>query len=152
VALSLGEFKDKTVIPAMAKIIEQRGESAWFQTAVLSSDVGSSIALLKELKKERSFFKTTVPWKVTFLENFSDIIGERNQKEQIVDLLEIISEPPISTIADWQSASVRGLLQGLGESEKLGASLKERLKSIEPESGNNIKKAVQDLKQEFSDS
>lgn len=152
VALSLGEFKDKTVLPAMAKIIEQRGESTWFQTAVLSSDVGSSIALLKELNKEGSFFKTTVPWKVTFLENFSNIIGERNQKEQIVDLLEIISEAPISTIADWQSASVRGLLKGLGESEASGASLKERLKSIEAESGNDIKKAVRDLNQVFSNS
>jgi hypothetical protein len=33
VALSLGELKDKTVIPAMTNIIEQRGESA-VQTAV----------------------------------------------------------------------------------------------------------------------
>jgi hypothetical protein len=150
VALSLGEFKDKTVIPAMTNIIERRGESAWFQTAVLSSQAGSSIALLKELNKKDSFFNVIVPWKVTFLDNFSNIVGERNQKKQIVDLLEIISEPPISTIADWQSASVRGLLQGLGKSKELEASLKERLKNIEAESGNDIKKAIQDLEQVYS--
>ncbi len=152
VALSLGEFKDKTVIPAMTNIIEQRGESAWFQTAVLSSEAGSSIALLKELNRKDSFFNVIVPWKVTFLENFSNIIGKWNQKEQIVDLLEIISEPPISTIAGWQSASVRGLLKGLGKSEGSGASIKERLKSIEAESGNDIQQAIRDLKQVFSNS
>src|SRR6185437_9645415 len=91
--LSLGEFKDKTVVPVMAKVVEQQGQSAWFRTAVLSSEAGSSVDLLKQLDKEGSFFEAVAAWKLTFLENFSDVIGRRNQKVQILTLLETISDP-----------------------------------------------------------
>ncbi|HEY8688714.1 MAG TPA: PVC-type heme-binding CxxCH protein [Chitinophagaceae bacterium] len=149
-ALSLGEFKDKTVVPAMAKVIEQQGQSAWFGTAVLSSEAGSSIDLLKELDKKGSFFDVVAPWKITFLENFSNVIGGRNQKAQILALLEIISGPSKSKTADWQSACVKGLIKGQEKTEGADPLLKEKLKSIGAESGSDIKKAIQDLKQLYS--
>jgi hypothetical protein len=146
-SLSLGEFKDKTVIPVLAKVVEQRGQSAWFSTAVLSSEAGSSIDLLKELDKKGSFFDVVAPWKATFLQNLSNVIGGRDQKKQIVALLEVVSEPSISKTADWKSACVNGLIKGQQKAEGVDATLKEKLKSIEAESGNDLKKAIQDLKQ-----
>jgi hypothetical protein len=146
-ALSLGEFKDKTVVPALAKIVEHYGYSSWFRTAVLSSEPGSSVELLKFLVKERSFFDDVAPWKLTFLENLSTVIGGRNKKEQNVALLETISGASVSKSTVWQSACVKGLLQGLQKAEGTDSLVKEKLKNIETESGSDIKKALQDLKQ-----
>ena len=150
VTLSLGEFHDKTVVPSMAKMVEHYGHSSWFMTAVLSSEVGSSIDLLKELDEKGSFFDALAPWKLTFLENFSNVIGRRNQKGQIMALLAAASAPSISNTADWQSTCVKGLIKGQGKAEGLDPAFKEKLKSMGPESGNDIKQAVQDLKQLYS--
>lgn len=149
-ALSLGEFKDKTVVPAMAKVVEQQGQSAWFRIAVLSSEAGSSIELLKQLVEKGSFFEVVATWKLTFLENFSNVIGGRNQKAQILALLETISGPSKSKTADWQSACVKGLINGQEKTEGSDPLLKEKLKSIGAESGTDIKKAIQDLKQLYA--
>ena len=146
-ALSLGDFKDKTVVPALAKVVAQRGQSAWFRTAVLSSEAGSSIDLLNELDKKGSFFDTASPWKTSFLEDFSNVIGRRDQKKQIIAALEMISKPSLSKTADWELACVKGLIKGQERIEGLDAALKEKLKSIEEESGADIKKAIGDLKQ-----
>jgi putative membrane-bound dehydrogenase-like protein len=151
-ALSLGEFKDKTLVPTLAKVVEQRGQSSWFRTAVLSSEAGSSIDLLKALDQKGLFFNAVAPWKLTFLENFSNIIGGRNQKKQIVDLIEILSQPSIAKTAGWQSSGIKGLLKGLEKPEGLDPSLKEKLKSIGDESSTNINKAMLDLKQFYSNS
>jgi len=146
-ALSLGEFKDKTVAPALSKVLEQRGQSAWFRTAVLSSEAGSSIDLLNELNKNGSFFSAAATWKVAFLQDFSNVIGERNNKDQIAALLEILSKPGISQTDGWQSACVKGLIKGQEKVKASDEELKRKLKSIAAENGNNINKAIQDLKQ-----
>jgi putative membrane-bound dehydrogenase-like protein len=146
VALSLGQFTDKAVVSAMAKVVEQRGQSAWFRTAVLSSEAGSSIDLLNELDKNNSFFNAVTPWKSTFLENLSNVIGQRNQKKQIMALLEIISKPSPSKTKDWESACVKGLIKGQEKVEGLDAASKEKLKNIRIESENNFDKAIRDLK------
>lgn len=148
--LSLGEFHDKTIAPAMAKVVEQYGQSSWFRTAVLSSEAGSSLELLKVLNEKGSFFDAVAPWKVTFLENFSNVIGERNQKEQILTLLATVSEPSKSKTADWQSACVKGLIKGQEKAEGTDQALKEKLKNIMAGSGNDVEKAIRDLKQLYS--
>jgi putative membrane-bound dehydrogenase-like protein len=137
--LSLGEFKDKSVVPTLAKVLEKQGESNWFRTAVLTSEAGSSIDLLKELNKNGSFFNEAAPWKVAFVENLSNIVGERNRKEQIVALLETLPKP-----GEWQSAAVKGLIKG---QEKVKGADEGKLKSIAAEAGTDISKAIQDLKQ-----
>ena len=146
-ALSIGNFKDKSVVPALAKVAEERGASAWFRTAVLSCEAGSSVDLLKELEKRGSFFNAVAPWKVSFLENFSNVIGARNEKKQIVDFLEAVSAPSISKTADLQSACVKGLIKGQEHAEGADEALKGKLKSIGSESGTDSKKAIEDLKQ-----
>ncbi len=147
--LSLGEFKNNSVIPALAKALELHGESSWFRTAVLSSEAGSSIDLLKTLEKN-SFFKDTSSWKLTFFAACSNVIGARNEKDQIVSLLDNLSQPTIAKTAGWQEASVKGLIKGLEKPEGLDASLKEKLKNISSEAGSNVTKAIQDLKELYA--
>ena len=146
-ALSLGEFKDKSAIAALSEVIEKRGESKWFTTAVLSSESGSSLDLLKELVKRGSFFDGAAPGKKAFLENFSNVIGGRNQKNEIVAFLEILSGPALSKAGDYQAACVSGLIRGQERAEGSDDALKGKLKTIATESRNNLDKALQDLKQ-----
>ena len=144
--LSLGQFTDKSVVSALTKVVEQRGQSSWFRTAVLSSEAGSSIDLLNELVKNNSFFNAMTSWKSTFLENLSYVIGQRNQKKQIMALLEIISKSSPSKTKNWELACVKGLIKGQEKVEGLDAASKERLKNLRIESENNFYKAIRDLK------
>ena len=147
--LSLGEFKDNTVITSLAKALQLHGECSWFITAVLSSEAGSSIDLLKMLVKN-SFFKDPTSWKLNFLETYSTVIGARNNKRQIVSLLDNLSQPSIANTDGLLETSVKGLIKGLEMPEGLDASLKEKLKDISSAEGSNATKALQNLKQLYS--
>ncbi|WP_436835206.1 PVC-type heme-binding CxxCH protein [Arenibacter algicola] len=142
--LSLGQLKDKAVIPALAKALELHGQSSWFRTAVLSSEAGSGIDLLKILERN-SFFKDASSWKLNFIETCSNVIGARNNKNQISGLLSLLAQSSLSNTAGLQSASIKGLVEGIEKSAGLENSLKEKLKSISLEAEGNVPKAIQDL-------
>jgi putative membrane-bound dehydrogenase-like protein len=144
--LSLGQFKSNSVAPALAKVLDLHGQSSWFQTAVLSSEAGSGIDLLKNLEKN-SFFKEPEPWKIKFFEIYSNVIGARNDKDQIAVLIDNLTQPSIVNTAGLQSAGIKGLIKGVERREDLDSSLKEKLKNISLESDRDISKAIQDLKQ-----
>jgi putative membrane-bound dehydrogenase-like protein len=117
-ALSLGEFKGQRIITAFSEIIQKEGQNDWFRSAVLSSDGGSSPELLKVLAKQNSFFQNMVPWKLSFLQDLSNIIGARNNKEQFSSFLETLSLPAFSDLS-LQNAALKGLKLGLNKNEKL---------------------------------
>lgn len=83
---------------------------------------------------------------MTFFETFSKVIGARNDKGQIVSLLDNLTQPSVANAAGLQAVSIKGLLKGLEKSEGSDTSLKEKLKSISSEAGSNTTKAIQDLK------
>lgn len=143
--LSLGQFKDNTVIPALAKSLDLHGTSSWFRSAVLSSEAGSGIDLLKTLEKN-SFFKDPASWKLKFIETCSNVIGARNDKSQVSALLAMLSQPSLAGAAGWQPVGIKGLIKGLEKPEGIDASLKEKLKTISSEADSNASKAIQDLK------
>jgi putative membrane-bound dehydrogenase-like protein len=143
--LSLGQFKDKTVIPTFAKVLELHGKTSWFRNAVLSSEGGSGIDLLKALEKNL-FFKEPKPWKLTFLKTYANVIGARNDTAQILSLLNNLSQPFIANTANLQVACIKGLIKGLDGTENLDASLEKKLKAISTESDGDISKAILDLK------
>ncbi|WP_018616959.1 PVC-type heme-binding CxxCH protein [Segetibacter koreensis] len=142
--LSLGEFNEQSVTAVLANVLEKHGQSAWFRTAVLSSSAGASVDLLKNLSQKSSFFNSTAPWKFQFLNDFATVVGARNQKAQIIALLETISQS--AKAKSWQPTVVKGLTTGLEVSKGSDASVKESLKNIEAEVDVNTAKAVQDLK------
>jgi putative membrane-bound dehydrogenase-like protein len=128
-SLSLGEFNDKSVVSTFANALEKNGQYPWFRTAVLSSKAGSSIDLLKMLRDNHSFSGSPEPWKLLFVEDFSHIIGARNDKAEIAALSKILSGPSITKTDVWHSALVKGLTKGAEKSKELNPA-RDSLKRI----------------------
>ena len=110
----------------------------------MSSEAGSGIDLLKILERN-SFFKDASSWKLNFIETGSNVIGARNDKNQVSGLLSLLAQSSLSNTAGLQSASIKGLVEGIEKSAGLENSLKEKLKSISSEAEGNAPKAIQDL-------
>lgn len=148
--LSIGRFKDNAISPALARVITQRGQSPWFRKAVLCSEAGSGIDLINALGKTDFFSKPIPPWKLTFLETISDIIGARNQKKEIASLLKTISQFDIAERNDFQRSMIKGLIEGQERAEYVSPLLKEKLKTIDTASGSDISKVINDVRKLYT--
>ena len=107
-ALSLGEFKGQAIIPAFTEVVQKQGQNDWFRSAVLSSEAGSSPDILKALVQQNSFFQNVEPWKLSFLQDLSNIIGARHNKTQFSAFLDIMSLPAMNG-ANLQASALKGL-------------------------------------------
>ncbi len=134
-ALSLGEFKGKEVVPAMVSIIEKHGASEWFRLAVLSSQAGSSTDLLKLLAQSTTFFKTTEAWKLAFIEDFTAITGNRNDKDQAIATLNLLSQPVFAN-EDWKLAAIKGFKKGISKVTTLTPATKKMVLSLSTAKGS----------------
>jgi len=139
-------------VGALAKSVEKYGGDPWFRMAVLSSDDGSSIDLLKILLRQNSFFAKPDSWKLAFLEDFSYVNGSRNQKEQVNSLLDILTQSPIAMEEKWQVAGAKGMMTGLKKSATSSPGLKEALTRIEADTTRNIKETIKDVRKYYSGS
>ncbi len=148
--LTIGDFHSKQAIDALASVVEKYGKDAWFRTAVLSADAGSSVDVLKMLQHKNFFFKQPDPWKLIFLGDFSYVIGSRNDKEQIISLLDLLSQSDIAKEEKWQAAGVKGLMMGLKKSAASNPIMKEALQKMEADSTRNIKGSIKDLMKLYS--
>lgn len=141
-SLSLGEFKGKEVLPALAQVVSLYGQDPWFRLAVLSSEAGSSPALLQQLVGQKTFFQQGADWKTAFVEDLSNVIGARNQKEQVSAYLHLLPQQQ----AAWQAPAMTGLTKGLKRSASADAKLKETLQGIKTSSAQEVTAALDDLK------
>ncbi|MRI02217.1 hypothetical protein GH721_16860 [Kriegella sp. EG-1] len=143
--LSLGQFNHASVINALTKTLQLHGQSSWFRTAVLSSELGSSVDLIKTLDKN-SFFNETASWKLDFFETCLQIIGARNTKNEVSTILNMLSKPALSKSIEWQSVGIKGLVKGLENSKNIEDSIPEKLKIIAVKADSNPSQALEDLK------
>ena len=141
--LSVGEFDDQQAVAALAKVVEQYGQDAWFRTAVLSAEAGSSMGFMEILINQGTFFQEVAPWKLAFLEDFAHVIGARHEATEITAFLDVLSGPEAGKEEDWQKAGVTGLVSGLKKSD---AEAAEALDRIASGSDEDIKQAIQELK------
>jgi len=146
-SLSAGAFDNEQAINTLAKALGQYGENVWFRTAVLSAEAGTTIDLLKELETQ-TFFQETAPWKLTFLEDFCNVTGRRNQPGEITLLITTLTSPSLAVSADWQKAGVKGMSEGLQQSAAEDPALTALLKDINTDSKEGIKNALAAM-QEF---
>lgn len=144
--LSLGQFKDKSIVPVLSNVVEQKGQSTWFRTAVLSSEAGSGMDMVNKLENG-SFFNEEADWKLTFFEMLANVIGERNQKTQITGLMDFLSKSSKANTGAWRSAGVKGLAKGMESAKGTAEPLKEKLANIGSTADQNSRKALEDLKQ-----
>ena len=115
-ALSLGQFKGKKVIEALAEVIRKYGQNDWFRSAVISSEAGSSVEILNSLLEDNTFFSNEESWKLSFIQDLSNIIGARYNKEQFSAYLNTLSSGTLSG-ANIQLAALKGLKAGLNKNE-----------------------------------
>lgn len=115
-ALSLGEFKGKKVVEALAEVIKNHGQNDWFRSAVLSSEPGSSVEMLKSLTGSNAFFSKEEAWKLSFIQDLSNVIGARYNKEQFSAYLNTLSDAGLSA-PNLQAAALKGLKAGLNKNE-----------------------------------
>jgi putative membrane-bound dehydrogenase-like protein len=144
-ALSIGNINNKDVVAALANVVEKYGEDAWFLSAVLSSEPGSSPELLSVLSSRPSFLQKDSDWKTSFMQDLSIIIGSRNNKTQVASYLDVISAPSLST-GKSQIILVNGLKIGLSKNEASNVPLKEVLSQINTDSSQSANAAVAALK------
>ena len=148
--LSLGEFKDKGIIPWLAKSVVLHGKSKWFRAAVLSSDAGSSIELLDALSNS-NFADKAADWKTDFYKELAETIGARNQKAQVAALLHQSGQNTITKLPNAQAAIVKGLSAGLQNAKGTSDEAKEKLKAIGTATDNDAAKSLDDLKKVYSE-
>lgn len=142
-ALSLGQFEGKNVIAALAEVITQYGQNDWFRSAVLSSEAGSSVEILNSLIKDKTFFIKGESWKLSFIQDLSNIIGARYNKEQFSAYLKTLSTDLLSA-ANVQQAALKGLKAGLNKSE----STKELAAKLNTSSVEEVKQGFLTLRTE----
>lgn len=135
--LSLGEFNGAPVVSALAKAAEQRGGNNWFRTAILSSDIGSSMDLVNQLSNT-GYFKNENENKKAFFIAFSHVIGSRNQPEQVKSYLDFLSKQP----EEFQKSGINGFVAGQGKTPEL----KERLKNPEEYAGMDPQEALKEIR------
>ena len=145
--LSLGEFSGKQVMESFARAMAQYGQDPWFQTAVLSSETGSSLDFLELLVTKRLFLQEANPEMVSFPDQFSYVVGARNKKGEVIRLLNLLSHPEIKE-SSWKVAALTGLANGLKNSETTPPAdvhLQQALQKLLDNGTPEIKAAVEAL-------
>jgi len=143
-ALSAGEFKGVKVANALAAVVNDNPADPWMRMAVLSSEAGTSSALLTELKR-LGFFASADKGRLSFLEEFSYMVGTRNESKEVNAHLDLLNRSTLDKDEQWQVAGVKGLIKGLEKSGQLSPEMKEKLKQLQVTTGNEARSAITDL-------
>ncbi|QMU29696.1 PVC-type heme-binding CxxCH protein [Adhaeribacter radiodurans] len=144
--LNLPEFKNKETAPSLIKVLEKYGQDFWFRMAVLSSEQGSSPEILQLLRQPNTFFQNPEPWKLAFVSDLSNIIGARNQKDQISTFLNFLSQPDSQITDSFRVEAIKGLTKGLNRATSTDPKLKEIIQRIKTNNTQEVTAAIQDLK------
>lgn len=75
--LSLGNYEDDFTINQLAKALVEKGENKWFRLGILSSNAGSSEAILKVLDSKYKFSENEADWKEAYLNEVDHILIEK---------------------------------------------------------------------------
>ncbi len=154
VTLSLGQFADPHIVPALAKLLERHAGSSLFRTAVLSAEAGSSPEFLQVLISQGTLLKDPGPEKTGFLKDLSYVIGARNKQEQILAFAGLLSQPEIKKETGLQVACLEGLSRGLADAGNKNKATREILTKLEkdlPMNNAEIKAAVDKVRQAIGD-
>ena len=140
-ALSLGNFTSNQAISALGDIISENYKDHWMRMAVLSSEPGSSMALMEYLDGQTSFFESWDGDKQKFLHDFTYITAARNDENSLLALVNEFERIP----AESQAAIWKGLAAGL---KKGDATLTDKVKAKIGEITESADSAVKDALEE----
>ena len=111
-ALSLGEFSGPTVVRALARLARDHSANPWFRTAVLSSEAGSSGAMLETLLASPAWLAREAAETIPFFTELASVIGARNRPSEIEALLARVARDRLFKKEEWLTAAAEGLTRG----------------------------------------
>lgn len=111
-ALSLGEFSGPAVVGALAGLARDHSGDPWFRMAVLSSEAGSSGAMLQSLLASRAWLAREDAETIPFFTELASVIGARNWSSEIESLLARVSRDRLFRKEEWLTAAAQGLTRG----------------------------------------
>ena len=111
-ALSLGEFSGPTVVRALARLARDHSANPWFRTAVLSSEAGSSGAMLETLLASPAWLAREAAETIPFFTELASVIGARNRPSEIEALLARVARNRLFKKEEWLTAAAEGLTRG----------------------------------------
>ncbi|NND06718.1 MAG: dehydrogenase [Saprospiraceae bacterium] len=145
-ALSLGAFPKYKSLTVMGKILEKYYEDHWMRLAVLSSEVGSSMAFFEQLKS-MAFFDQMQDGKGRFIEDFAHVVGSSASQNEVVALLQSLQQVP----ATYAMIGCQGLSSGLKKSAyDIASSVYDRIAVLGKNDKEEIAKTVEFLLDYFS--
>ncbi len=113
-ALSLGEWDDDRIVPALAKIAVAGAEDRWTRAAVCSAVPRRAGALLAYLLKPETGLKDkATPERLALVQELAALTGARQEPSEITSLLATLRTLSGKEGLRWQEAGLNGLARGL---------------------------------------
>ena len=112
-ALSLGQFKGSVVHRAFRELVHRQGGDQWQRTAILTSEAGSSMALLESMIQEGGYFDSENLGKASFLEELAAVVGARNRDNEPHRIVQLLAQTQTLQRESWQAVGLKGLSRGL---------------------------------------
>lgn len=142
--LSIGNYINQKVRDAFASVLKKYPEDPWFRKAILSSDAGSSSALLQLLINNGTFFQSYSANRSLFIEELIEIATLRGKPRELKTMLqEILNARNIGF--NWQLISLKSLSKSVRS--QTDTKDKKQLSKILSEINNNITSPAKDTLQ-----
>jgi putative membrane-bound dehydrogenase-like protein len=114
-ALSLGEWDEDRIVPALAKIGTADADDRWTRAAVASAVPKRAGALLTVLlKPEAEMTAKATLGRMTLVQELAALVGARQEPSDIAGLLSALQTLSGQDGVRWQMAAVNGLAAGMG--------------------------------------
>jgi putative membrane-bound dehydrogenase-like protein len=114
-ALSLGEWDDDRIVPALAKIAVAGAEDRWTRTAVSSAVPRRAGALLAALlKPEAGLTDKATLERLALVQELATLVGARQEPNEVVAFLTSLRTLSGKDEVRWQMAGLNGLAAGMG--------------------------------------
>jgi len=124
-AFSLGETTDPRASVALAQIARRDAADYWMRSAVLSSSLNLAEGMIEQLLRDDDGFLAQKSGQ-QFLRDLAQLVGSRNQRQEVLRLLKILESSPEAKSLKIQQALIIALGEGLVRSRSsLAPYLKE---------------------------
>ena len=120
-ACTLGLLHESKSFRPLTQILAKHLEDRWFQIAVLTSASENASRWFQTVTRDGVFLASDSKGKHEFLGRVTAILGARQIKAEIAEVLALAARGPDGADAWWSSASLAGLGQGLkqGRAEQI---------------------------------
>ena len=125
-ACTLGLLPESESFRPLTQILTRHLEDRWFQIAVLTSASENASQWFQTVTRDGVFLASETKGKQEFLDRITAILGARQIKAEIAEVLALAARGPDGSGEWWRSASLAGLGRGLkqGRAEQIGLDRK----------------------------